>query len=319
MRQIGSLSHQTEAERFTAYLITQGVAAHAEEDDGAWTVWVRDEDKLDHATEALKDFRRHPDDQRYQGVIREASARLAAEARRHERVRRNIVTMGERWRHQRAGSTPLVSTVIGLCVVVFFITNFGDAHPRRRTTAYETLAFANPLHEERNPDWDARDPRDRAIDIRRGEVWRLVTPAFMHGSPMHLAFNMIMFYIFGSQIERRRGPWRLLLLILLTGALSNAAQGLAPSDWGTLAGTHRFLGLSGVVYGLLGYLWMKTLYEPASGLYVSGGTVAFLVVWMLLGFTGTLGLVGLHIANLAHGVGMLTGMVAGYLPLLMRR
>ncbi len=314
MRQIGSLPDQAEAKRFAAYLITQGITAHAEEDHGSWLIWVRDEDLLAEAAEAFAEFQRDPNSPRYEGAVRAASARLAEEERLRRKTQRRIVAMGERWRRQQTGRTPLVSTVIGLCVLVFFLTNLGNP----ATSVYQTLAFVNPLYEVRDTEWNRHDWQDRAVDIRNGQVWRLFTPAVMHGTLMHLAFNMIMFYLFASQIERRRGAWRLLGLILFTGVVSNAAQGLAPTDWGTLAGTHRFLGLSGVVYGLLGYLWMKTVYDPGSGLYVNGGTVMFLVIWMMLGITGALGAIGLPIANLAHAVGMLSGMAVGYFPVLAR-
>ena len=110
------------------------------------------------------------------------------------------------------------------------------------------------------------------------------------------------------------------LSALPVALISNAAQALAPSNWGAFAGGTNFLGLSGVVYGLLGYLWMKTTYEPDSGLYVSGGTVTFLLIWMFLGFAGVLErLFGWHIANLAHGVGFVAGVAIGYWPQFLRR
>ncbi len=306
MRQIGSLPHQAQADRFTAYLITRGISAMAEEDGGAWLIWVRDEDQLDVAHQALREFILNPEDDRYRGAVREASQRLHQDARRREQARRNFVTMSDRWRKGGVRRhNPLVKAVIGLCIVVFLLINFG-------TVAYPALAFCDPVH-EKDETWNPNRSWDRAIDIRRGEVWRLVTPSFMHQAVVHVAFNMIMFYWFGSQIEERRGALRLMLLILITAVASNAAQGLAPADWGTLSGTHKFLGLSGVVYGLLGYLWMKTVHDPGSGLYISSGTVTFLVIWMLLGFAGILEGAGMHIANLAHGVGMLTGMLCGYL------
>ena len=49
MRQVGSLPDQRDAERFAAYLVTQGIEAHAEQDSRDWAVWVRDEDQLDQA------------------------------------------------------------------------------------------------------------------------------------------------------------------------------------------------------------------------------------------------------------------------------
>jgi GlpG protein len=231
MRQIGTLPHQAQAERFTAFLITRGISASAEEDGDAWLIWVRDEDQLATAQQALQEFVANPDDQRYRGVVREATERMQQEARQRERARRNYVTMSERWRRGQAGSVPLVKTVIGLCVVIFLLLNFGG----KNSTAYRTLAFCDTIHEVPNRNWDPDSARDRAIDIRRGEVWRLVTPAFMHVDPLHLVFNMIWFYLFGSQIERRLGATRLLLVIAVTAVLSNAAQGLAPTDWGLMA------------------------------------------------------------------------------------
>jgi GlpG protein len=309
MRQIGTLPHQAQAERFTAFLITRGISASAEEDGDAWLIWVRDEDQLATAQQALQEFVADPDDQRYRGVVREATERMQQEARQRERARRNYVTMSERWRRGQAGSVPLVKTVIGLCVVIFLLLNFGG----KNSTAYRTLAFCDTIHEVPNRNWDPDSARDRAIDIRRGEVWRLVTPAFMHVDPLHLVFNMIWFYLFGSQIERRLGATRLLLVIAVTAVLSNAAQGLAPTDWGQMSGTHRFLGLSGVVYGLLGYVWIKSMHDPGSGLFVSGSTVGFLVVWLLLGVVGVLASFGMPVANMAHVVGLLAGLGLGYL------
>ena len=47
MRQVGSLSSEADAHRFAAYLVTQGVEAHAEEDGDAWAIWVRDENDME--------------------------------------------------------------------------------------------------------------------------------------------------------------------------------------------------------------------------------------------------------------------------------
>jgi GlpG protein len=306
MRQIGTLSHQVLAERFTAFLITRGISATVEEDGQTWLIWVRDEDHLETAQQALQEFLQDPEDHRYRGVVREAAERLQEEARQREQTRRRQVAMSERWRRGQSGNVPLVKAVIGLCIAVFLLLNFGGP----RSTVYRTLAFSDPVQSE---DWNENRPADRAIDIRRGEIWRLATPAFMHLDLIHLVFNMIWFYLFGSQIERCQGPLRLVWLVLVIAVLSNAAQGLAPTDWGQMSGTHRFLGLSGVVYGLLGYLWIKTTQAPSSGMFVSGSTVAFLVIWLLLGVTGVLAGFGMPIANMAHVAGLLVGLGLGYL------
>lgn len=309
MRQIGTLPTQTQADRFTAFLVTQGISAVAEPEKTWWTIWVREEDHVARARDALEDFRRNSDDPRYRGVVREASAVLQAEAKRRDLARKNVIPVGGgRWGQAGARATPLTAVVIALCVVLFVLSGFGREN---ESVAMRSLSFCDIRHNQQD-NWDPNRIPDRMIDIRRGEWWRLVTPIFLHGDTLHLLFNMIMFHVFARLIETRKGAAALGLLILLIAVPSNAAQGLAPSNWGTLAGGPSFLGISGVVYGLMGYLWMKTVYHPGSGLYVSAGTVVFLLGWMTIGLTGVLS-DSLPIANLAHVIGLLSGMLLGYL------
>lgn len=308
MRQIGTLQTQTQADRFTAFLVTQDISAVAEPDTDWWTIWVRDEDQVAAARDALDEFRRNPDDARYHGVVREASAVLQAQAKRRDLARKNVIPVGGgRWQQSGLRATPLTAAVIALCVVLFVLSGFGR---NDRSAAMRSLGFCDARHAQR-ADWDPSRTQDRLIDIRRGQWWRLVTPIFLHADVLHLLFNMIMFHIFARAIEMRQGAARLGVLMLLIALPSNAAQGLAPATWGTLSGGPFFLGMSGVVYGLMGYLWMKTVYHPGSGLFVNAGTVVFLLGWMTIGFTGVLG-DSLQMANLAHGGGLLAGMIWGY-------
>ena len=74
-------------------------------------------------------------------------------------------------------------------------------------------------------------------------------------------------------------------------------------------GGPSFGGMSGVVYGLLGYIWIRGKYDPLSGFYLENWIVIMMIGWFLLGFTGMIG----HIANAAHGAGLAAGMAWGYL------
>ena len=121
MRQIGSLSKRAEAERLASYLVTEGVAAHTEEDGDGWVIWVRDENQLDVARDAFTDFRANPDDPRYRGAERNATAIREEEARQREAARKNVVEMRGKW--SRGGGVtpkhaPLVFLLIGACVLV---------------------------------------------------------------------------------------------------------------------------------------------------------------------------------------------------------
>ncbi|HEX9028430.1 MAG TPA: rhomboid family intramembrane serine protease [Anaerolineales bacterium] len=80
--------------------------------------------------------------------------------------------------------------------------------------------------------------------IVSGQVWRLFTPMFLHGSILHIGFNMYALYLFGPGLERHYGHWRFLLLYLLGGFCGNVMSFLfssAPS-----------LGSSTAIFGLLG-------------------------------------------------------------------
>ena len=67
-------------------------------------------------------------------------------------------------------------------------------------------------------------------------------------------------------------------------------------------------GMSGVVYGLLGYAWMKGRFDPGSGLLLHPQTVAMMLIWFFLCLTGLMG----NIANTAHAVGLVLGIAWGY-------
>lgn len=80
--------------------------------------------------------------------------------------------------------------------------------------------------------------------IRNGQLWRLLTPALMHGSIMHIAFNMYALLTFGTGLERHFGHGRFLLLYVLGAFSGNVASFLmTPAN---------SLGASTAVFGLLG-------------------------------------------------------------------
>ncbi len=323
MRQIGTVSDQVAAERFTAYLITQGLAAQAEQEGESWAIWIRNEDQVPTAKEAFRQFVEQPNDPRYAQVVHEAHRLLQQEADRREQARRNLVDAGVPWRRPSSHRTPLTNVILGLCIVVFVLSGLGA---ERDSTARRMLLFRDP--HRRVTEQNDRLP-DRLADIRSGQTWRLVTPIFLHVDLLHLVFNLLMFHFFASRIEDRRGTVRLAGMILVIALFSNLAQALAPGDWGAFSGGTFFCGISGVVYGLFGYVWIKSIYQPGLGLLVSGSTVVLLVVWMFLGLFGVLdrGLAN-HasdaassggIANLTHVVGLFAGLGLSYWPVVWKR
>jgi len=137
------------------------------------------------------------------------------------------------------------------------------------------------------------------------EWWRLITPTFLHFSITHLIFNCLWIYILGSRIEKLDGLSTFLFIFILTGILSNAGQFFWTQQY-------LFGGLSGAVYGLLGYCFIIEL-DGRHGRYgLPEALYLFMFIWLLVGFTGVLSLFGFgNVANTAHLVGMIAGFIIG--------
>ncbi len=137
------------------------------------------------------------------------------------------------------------------------------------------------------------------------EWWRLITPIFLHFSMTHLVFNCLWIYILGSRIEKLDGLSIFLFIFILTGILSNAGQFFWTQQY-------LFGGLSGAVYGLLGYCFIIEL-DGRHGRYgLPEALYLFMFIWLLVGFTGVLSFFGFgNVANTAHLVGMIAGFIIG--------
>jgi GlpG protein len=140
-------------------------------------------------------------------------------------------------------------------------------------------------------------------EVLGGEVYRLLTPIFIHFNFMHILFNLMWLKDLGKTIEKYLGSSRFIILILVLGISSNLLQYI-------YRGPH-FGGMSGVLYGLLGFLWMHKICNPKSQLVsLPKRDIYMMVGWFVLCMTGLLG----PIANLAHGMGLTLGMLIGLWP-----
>ncbi|MDF2155983.1 rhomboid family intramembrane serine protease GlpG [Vibrio sp. CAU 1672] len=134
-----------------------------------------------------------------------------------------------------------------------------------------------------------------AFAEQQWQLWRWVSHTFLHFSVTHIAFNLLWWWQLGGDIERRLGSGKLLQIFLLSAALSGAGQYYVEGA--------NFGGLSGVVYALLGYLWVIGYRLPHLGLTQPKPIIVFMLVWLVLGFVQPF----LAIANTAHLVGLLAG------------
>ncbi|GAL16248.1 GlpG protein [Vibrio astriarenae] len=142
-----------------------------------------------------------------------------------------------------------------------------------------------------------------ALEQQQWQLWRWFTHAFLHFSVMHVAFNALWWWQLGGDIELKLGWKPLGKLFLISAALSGAAQ-----YWVQGA---NFGGLSGVVYALVGYLWVLSNKAPQLGLHMPKPIFAFMLVWLVLGYVQPF----LAIANAAHLAGLLSGFAVAVVDL----
>ncbi|GHE22848.1 rhomboid family intramembrane serine protease [Halomonas urumqiensis] len=138
-----------------------------------------------------------------------------------------------------------------------------------------------------------------------GQLWRLLSPAFLHFGWMHLIFNMLWLWYFGRQVESLHGSGRMLVIVLLAGIGANLAQ--------YATGSVLFGGMSGVDFALLGYVWLMSRRAPRSGFFVPQMLVVFMLGWMVFTMTDMASAVGFgNVANGAHLGGLLVGLAMGW-------
>lgn len=153
--------------------------------------------------------------------------------------------------------------------------------------------------------------------IGQGEAWRLWTPALLHYNFFHIFFNLLWFIMLGNQIEWRIGKGRYFLLMALVALISNVAQYLMSGSF--------FMGLSGVIMGLAGFVWARQQKAPWEGYLFQKTTLIFLgififgifalqVVFFIFQLFGD-AKISLPIANTAHLVGAFVGYILGRTPL----
>lgn len=151
--------------------------------------------------------------------------------------------------------------------------------------------------------------------IREGQIWRLLTPIFLHYDIFHLFFNMIWLIVLGKQMEQHLGAGRYILFIVLTGIVSNTLQYLMTGP--------NFIGFSGVLCAMLTFVWVRQRKAAWEGYQLQSSTFTFVMVFIIAMFSiqllsffieiYTQSSFSLGIANTAHLTGAAMGLLLGRL------
>ena len=286
MRSIGNLPNEHQARLFGDYLLAQGIHNEVETDtDSSWLVWVADDDHLSKAREFLERFRSDP--------LSSEFARKAADAERmRSEEKKSQAAWRRRVRGRRSifpgtsafGAGPLTFALVCACGAVAALSHLGE---NKDAISGLFISYTMPV----SGGW--------LLEVRAGEFWRLFTPMLIHFGWPHILFNMLWLFRLGSMIESLQGPGRFVLLTLAIAGLSNVAQYAQDGP--------NFGGMSGVNYGLFGYVWMRGKFDPASGFYLTPQDKVLMLVWFAVCFTNWVG----PVANAAHAGGLIVGVVWG--------
>ncbi len=207
------------------------------------------------------------------------------QAREYFRVRMGLpgapVEIDPAWLEIKAKPFGVVTKALILISVCLYLVSFNDEY---FSMARELLSINSSYSQGFE-------------SIRNFELWRLVTPIFLHFGWMHILFNCMWIKDLGSYWESEVGLKGYTFFVFALGITSNIAQYIASGP--------NFGGLSGVVYGLFGLSWGRTLLGDKEALQLPKRDIYLMVGWYFLCLSGAIG----NIANVAHGVGLGVGLL----------
>jgi len=285
MRLLTTVADHAEAKTLGDALYADGVPTTIKETrDSAFAVWVHDEEQMEKARAFLNGF--DPNSSHVSDMARKARAQRRQEAKADEQLR----TRTEKIRKQiEAKQNMRIGTVTAglmvICVVVFLLTGMGEK--------MEIVRFFNftPLVSVRGG-----FVFGNVSAIWTGQPWRLFTPMFLHFGFMHIIFNLWWLKDLGTAIERVFSSRYLLVFVLVTAAFSHVLEY-------AVSGPTIFGGMSGVVYALFAFIWLRGRLDPSFPYRLPQQLVTFMLIWLGLGFTGWVG----PIANWVHTGGLIVG------------
>jgi GlpG protein len=161
------------------------------------------------------------------------------------------------------------------------------------TAIAATLAFVTRANIE---------PLFMTFEAWHGQLWRLVSSTLPHVNLVHLAFNLYWLWVFGTLLEDTLGRWKTAAILIFFAAGSSAAE------YAVAVGG---IGLSGVIYGVFGLLWILCRNDTRFRGAVDEQTVLLFVAWFVICILLTATDV-MPVANTAHGMGAVMGILLGF-------
>ena len=276
LRPLVSVKQHNIALLFCDYIRTLEVQAQIESEDDSFVIYCSS-DKFELAMTEFKQFIEQPYDSKYQQAAWQNGS--VTDVNQHSPP---LLSSFKSQFFSHAGLVTL--TVFSVCWLVFVASLLGWSG-----VIFQQLKFYSLFNFE------------QVIQAPH----RLFGPALFHFSWLHIAFNTMWWWQLGGSIEKTFGGASLIKVFLATALISNIGQYMVDGP--------NFGGLSGVVYGLVGYVWWLGWLWPEKGLTLSKPIIGFMLFWLLLGYTNIL---PFNMANTAHLLGLISGCSLGYIKVL---
>jgi GlpG protein len=288
MRRIGKVDSQLKADAFAAAMRKREITVQVDVLGEQWEIWAADEDRVGEVRSELPKFLdANTSEAQLREHVREAPApkpdakEAAPDARKSGSGRWGI------FRLPKGGSWFKVAPVTVGLMVLSLLVGIGSEFGANKGLV----------------SWLVMGPSGTYRDVlASGEVWRLLTPIFVHFGILHLALNMWWLRDLGVMVERALGKLKLVLLVVVIAVVSNFAENLLAAPGG-IAG-----GMSGVVFGLMAYAWIRGRLDLTSGIYVPNQVMIFMGMFFAMCWMGLFE----NIANITHTAGLLVGLGWGY-------
>lgn len=264
-------SEEAPARLLVNYLNAQNISAHlvnqvskGTEQSCSFVVVIANEEQAEEAKAICRTFLHNPNDKRFQSVAWESGEAM--------QQTQPFLPSSHRLFAQ-ISAAPSTFLILLLCVLVYVLFSVDPE------STFELLYF---------------QPYEQLVGS--GQWWRLWSPAIIHLSILHIAFNVMWWWTLGKDFELLFGHFFVMLFFLITALASNYAQFLVSGS--------GFGGLSGVVYAMFGCVWWLGWLKPTWGLQLPKPLIGFMLVWMVLGYADVL---FISMANTAHSVGLVCG------------
>ena len=188
---------------------------------------------------------------------------------------------------QQIVASPVTSILIALSALGALIVSLNDSLGLMYWFTFQKISFGYFITLEKS--------------LASGEIWRIITPAFLHFGFLHFVFNSLWMWDLGRRLELYLGKSTYLLFFVSTAAISNTAQYFWEPNT-------NFGGMSGVVYALVGFIIVSQKLSPNKLTAVPASVLGFMLFWLILCMTGAIDyFVGGGVANAAHVGGLLAG------------